>query len=938
MLTASGILAQRQPELRLLLKDVDLSVDRETTNWPERIRRECAVAFALLARKSGPWSDVDASLESLLDLAEIQREIEPGFLTDAQDVEEAHLLGLYHLAEALIVTGRYLRSGAVESIEGAIQRHCEHARSLLHLAGEVELHRVVDTAEAALVSMVRASIWSSTRRLSQAARDFVQTLTNTDGRDPISELWWSQREALSQSLLDPYKLAVSVQMPTSAGKTLLAEFSIIQALALNPGGTVAYVVPTRALVNQITRRLRADLEGARSGEKEVTVEAAVPVFELDPTEEALLSVMPSVLVTTPEKLDLLIRSRHPSVAHLSLVVVDEAHHIADKDRGARLELLLTTIKREQGQACRFLLLTPFLPNAPDLARWLGGTDGAAISLDWTPSEQLRALGHWQKRKGTFNNVLSLLPSVTQSAHWQGKRIQLGPSLLQPRMKGRPAISTALAAGLAQRSGGGSLVLTRGPGTSETRALDIAEALGDPAVGAEPSELMSAALEYIRAELGAEYPLVKSLSRGVAFHHAGLPPEVRALVELLLERGDVSVVAGTSTLAQGVNFPLASVVIESLKVAQGRGKPYRPLRFEEFWNIAGRAGRAMQDPIGLVVYPSAGPQDDKLFKEYLAGEAMDVVSALANVFATLDDSSDFGLKLVRDSPAMGHFLQFLTHALRVAGHRTASAEVEEMLRSSLVFNELRQSGERDTAEKLVRWSRRFLDSAKTNSLVSVADVTGFSLPSVGRLAAGMSGDMSETAFWMPDNLFGDDLEPLTGVVELLAELPEMSLSPNDEAGPLNAHRVAGVVRDWVRGLTLPEIAENWFPEDERRLTSTGRYLFRDLAGQIPWGIGAMQLVGAGRVDASQEGVLARQVPAMAYYGVSEPSALALRMVGVPRVAAEGLGRIAPEFESFAEARKWVATVSPDTWNASVLSGRVSGEVVARVWEAVGGTST
>ncbi|MFD2356270.1 DEAD/DEAH box helicase [Nonomuraea ferruginea] len=64
-----------------------------------------------------------------------------------------------------------------------------------------------------------------------------------------------------------------------------------------------------------------------------------------------------VLVVTPEKLDLLIRSDHPVARGLALVVVDEAHNIADGPRGARLELLLSTLKRERADA-RFLLLTP----------------------------------------------------------------------------------------------------------------------------------------------------------------------------------------------------------------------------------------------------------------------------------------------------------------------------------------------------------------------------------------------------------------------------------------------------------------------------------------------------------------------------------------------------------------------------------------------------
>lgn len=359
---------------------------------------------------------------------------------------------------------------------------------------------------------------------------------------------------------------------------------------------------------------------------------------------------------------------------------------------------------------------------------------------------------------------------------------------------------------------------------------------DGALAPTDDEFVEAGATYIASELGDEYPLVDAIRSGVAFHHAGLPPEVRSLVEVLLERGSVRVVAGTSTLAQGVNFPLSSVVIETLKVPQGRGRPYRDLQYSEFWNIAGRAGRALKDPVGLVVWPATTPADENQFRDYLAGEAAEVVSALAAVLSGIGGAeTDYNLALVRRQPSLSHFLQYLTHALRVAGYEQAIAEVEEILRSSLVFHRLRQE-HRDVAEQLVRWSRRFLASARDRPLIEVADVTGLSLPSVGLLAGTAPATLRDPEFWHPDHLFGDDLAPLTDVVALIGELPEMSLGLTDEPGGMNAHRVAGILRDWVVGTTLPEIAENWYPFETgaRALLEVGRYLFRRTHRPAPLG--------------------------------------------------------------------------------------------------------
>ncbi|HVX32152.1 MAG TPA: DEAD/DEAH box helicase [Solirubrobacterales bacterium] len=938
MLVVSGLCAQKQPELRLTLQrtDLDLPVPGDAS-WSERLWIGCVRSFALSARKASSWEDIEESFAAVEALAREQVGLS-ATTDDGTGHEFRRELGLSHMAEAIAIVARFLRLGEPSNIRSAVQRHSEHARFLLSGIGDPDLELAAKTLEPALAVMANSSIWSNTSRLSEAARGFAQHLAEkVDG--PVSELWFSQREALRQSLLDPVKAAISIEMPTSAGKTLLAELAIVQTLALNPDSSIAYVVPTRALVNQITRRLRADIEGAAlDGQRPVTVESAVPVLELDPLEEGMLRDRPDVLVTTPEKLDLLVRAEHPAVAKLSLIVVDEAHHISEEGRGPRLELLLATLKRERGQFCRFLLLTPFLPNASELARWLGEENNAVVRVNWKPAEQLRASVRWRRSNGVYSDVMKLLPSQTQSSSWDGTELVLGVASDQDHQPGKTRVSASAALALARREGGGVLVLTKGPGTAETRARDIVDMAGDRGVGDRKEDtLVEDAASYVSSELGDDFPLAELLREGVGFHHAGLPPEVRSLVEVLLERDALRIICGTTTLAQGVNFPLSSVIVEILKVPQGRGMPYRALTYAEFWNIAGRAGRALKDPVGLVLYPAASPADENIFREYLKNEARDVVSALAEVLVGLDESQEeYGLKLVRNRPALSQFLQYLAHALRVAGYDRAVAEVEEILRSSLAFHRLERN-DRASAEQLIRWSTGFLERSRGEKLLGVADVTGLSLPSVGLLNATLPATARDRDFWDPEHLFGEDLEPLTKVVELLAEVPEMSLAPSDEEGGINARRVAGILRDWVAGKRLPEITQEWYSETSTdTLQKAGRYLFRSLTSQLPWGMSALQALSGVAKDESSEARRARQAPAMAYYGVSDPDALALRMVGVPRAAAAVLGRDSPgEFESFGEARSWVAGRPAESWREADRARGLDAGVLERVWRSIGG---
>ena len=85
-----------------------------------------------------------------------------------------------------------------------------------------------------------------------------------------------------------------------------------------------------------------------------------------------------------------------------------------------------------------------------------------------------------------------------------------------------------------------------------------------------------------------------LSRGVGVHHSGLSDEVKTLMEWLARKDELRVLCATTTIAQGINFPVSSVFLASNKYPFGKEMSPR-----EFWNLAGRAGRIGQDSVGVV---------------------------------------------------------------------------------------------------------------------------------------------------------------------------------------------------------------------------------------------------------------------------------------------------------------------------------------------------
>jgi superfamily II RNA helicase len=88
-----------------------------------------------------------------------------------------------------------------------------------------------------------------------------------------------------------------------------------------------------------------------------------------------------------------------------------------------------------------------------------------------------------------------------------------------------------------------------------------------------------------------------LVQGIAYHHAGLSPALKDLVERLYESRLIYVLFCTETFAVGVNFPAASTVFDSCRKWDGR--EFRGLLNREFFQMAGRAGRRGFDPVGRV---------------------------------------------------------------------------------------------------------------------------------------------------------------------------------------------------------------------------------------------------------------------------------------------------------------------------------------------------
>lgn len=941
-LSVSGVLALRTAEVRLELKKWNISNENHNDDWRQMVLTSIIEAFVLLTRKDNGWNDIDAALQRIARLRDLQEVNEEDYITgnggDREQVKAAiDLVALYHLAQLVNLTVEYLQTGqpSVSSLNMRLDRHHDRALAAFETSGGYMMQHIADLLWIGCRETIQNSIWTHAATLPPRVREFIKLLAERGRPKPIIELWPAQQEALARNVLTTYHRAVLVEMPTSAGKTLLAKFSIVQTKALNPEGTIAYIVPTRALVNQVTFDLRSDFRGLNPP---LQVEMTVPAFELDPTEDLLLQKPPDVLVTTPEKLDLLIRSDHPAVSNLSMIVADEAHNIQEEGRGPRLELLLGTLKRDRPEA-RFLLLSPFLLNNEEILTWLGeGMALPAIDVDWKPGNRIVGAidvrGRYPKRRLVFET----LPAADNSNVKERWTLDIGSDNLVPQKRTIKLLTKYTVQSLRDR--GSILVLCRGRGTAITRAQEIAE---DMETIPETPELR-AVCAYLRAEAGMETPLIRCLKRGVAYHHAGISHEARWLLEVLIKKDIVNVVCGTTTLAQGVNFPISTVIVETLK------KGTVSLSYEDFWNIAGRAGRTLMDSVGLVGFPTPTPDKRNEVEQFLQGEAEDIVSQLASLIDRADQiGTEFNMAVVSKNPNLSTLLQFLAHAMRVAGRTDMADEVEDIMRASLVYHQVRTKSE-DAANKLLSLCRMYLMDLSQRSnvmgLLAQADTTGFCTPSVlgihGKLQESDYSHLREVSFWQPSDLFKYGSENLTRQIEVIGSIPEIRLGHGKEP-PFNPNHVADILRDWVNGLPLYTIAQEQHIGDnrdpEKQLTEFSEYLFR-LIGIASWGIGALEgLCLSKATDAEWQDV--GYVPSMIFYGVKHKEAVWLRMIGVPRILADGLAEIwrerdTPSPSSYDEIRNWVNNLSDHDWAKTIPTGiEITPEQCRFLWQTLKG---
>ncbi|MEP7736993.1 DEAD/DEAH box helicase [Nocardioides sp. 31GB23] len=438
--------------------------------------------------------------------------------------------------------------------------HKAAAAALLERSGN---HMAVELAESR--DRLPADVW---RRLPGALRMEVvrsridYSVRLSDGRvlpvNPFQGKFWEAVETNDW---------LSVSAPTSAGKSRIIREHFLE-VARQPGPlTLVYLVPTRALIEEVSRDLRREAP------------PDVDVFTM-PWDPDLAESSRTVLVVTQERLHLVLELL-PSLS-VDLLFVDEAQSLAGDARGVLLQHAIERSIRRSPEA-RVLFASPLTSN-PELLVENAPADRRSdsfVSETVTVNQNLLWVEHINRKPQ--RRAVSLVSD--------GNSHRVGELVLAQRATSVPMRIALVAHALAGNTPG-NVIYVNGPSEAEKVAKAVYEQL--PALAEADTEIDDLR-DLIKTAVHSRYLLADVLARRVAFHYGNMPLVVRTEIERLFGEGKIHYLVCTSTLLEGVNLPCRTIFMRNPQKGPGN-----PLREGDFWNLAGRAGRWGKEFEGNVV--------------------------------------------------------------------------------------------------------------------------------------------------------------------------------------------------------------------------------------------------------------------------------------------------------------------------------------------------
>ena len=389
---------------------------------------------------------------------------------------------------------------------------------------------------------------------------------------PITELFVSQRKALQKVLIDESSV---VSMPTSSGKTRIAEIAILQTLLRDTSSKVLYIAPYRSLAFEVEETLSGAFDPIGFNVTHLYGGAQITALDKNEMENA------RVLIATPEKAKAILRVNDEEMNSIKLVVMDEGHLLRPKPREIANEMFTEELRRivkENGG--KFLLLSAVLPNANDISQWLSGKQDNIVHDTWRPSSQRIGLMCYRGNR--------------MDIEWKGDVPCFNSGFVKTTGDKKQAIAET-AIKLSEL--GSVLIYITRPDWVLPNARTMLKLMKDyPDINWGDDDLDWRRFKLVCQELEEDQEYIELAQKGILCHSAKMKVDVRKYMERLLRKGKARFIYATNTLAQGVNLGVSTVIVTNTVIGRGTF-----LSTNDFWNMAGRAGRSYIDTEGKILF-------------------------------------------------------------------------------------------------------------------------------------------------------------------------------------------------------------------------------------------------------------------------------------------------------------------------------------------------
>ncbi|MGA1868958.1 MAG: DEAD/DEAH box helicase [bacterium] len=360
--------------------------------------------------------------------------------------------------------------------------------------------------------------------------------------------------------------SIIVAAPTGCGKTLIAEYAA--ELSLKKEKRIIYTAPIKALSNQKFRDFRRifgpDAVGINTGD-----------VTLNPTG--------TILVMTTEIFRNLILEESPRLIDVDYVIFDEIHYLDDFERGTVWEesIILAPL------SIKFLCLSATVPNIKELAKWMGNVRSTPITIIEETHRPV-PLEHF-----LFSAKYGIISLKSIKKKFR-KKLSERKRFLRRKPSSRKIIKFVLDKGHFP-----ILYFCFNRRACERNAdyylkLNLLTDEEERTVKIMVDDLVS---QYRLSEYNRLSKMKKLWEAGIAYHHAGILPAAKEIVERLFTEGLIKLLFCTETFALGINMPASSVIFDELE--KYNGVDFQYLTTRQYNQMAGRAGRRGMDKVGFV---------------------------------------------------------------------------------------------------------------------------------------------------------------------------------------------------------------------------------------------------------------------------------------------------------------------------------------------------